>query len=86
MVGEGVKEHVRRLRLERAVQRLRFTGQPILQIALDAGYETHESFTRAFQAMFDDAPSEFRKSRRVVDRGPSDAAFTIASDVPTEGE
>jgi hypothetical protein len=36
--------------------------------------------------MFDDAPSEFRKSRRVVDHGPSDAAFTIASDVPTEGE
>ncbi len=78
MVGEGVKEHVRRLRLERAAQRLRFTGQPIIQIALDAGYETHESFTRAFQSMFDEAPSEFRKSRRVVAHGPSAAGIHYA--------
>jgi AraC family transcriptional regulator len=78
MVGEGVKEHVRRLRLERAAQRLRFTGQPILQIALDAGYETHESFTRAFQALFDEAPSEFRKAHRVVAHGPSAAGVHFA--------
>jgi AraC family transcriptional regulator len=78
MVGEGVKEHVRRLRLERAAQRLRFTGQPIVQIALDAGYETHESFTRAFQAMFDEAPSDFRKTHRVVAHGPSAAGVHYA--------
>ncbi len=30
MVGEPVKEHVRRLRLERAAHRLRFSDQPII--------------------------------------------------------
>jgi AraC family transcriptional regulator len=48
MTGESVKEHVRRLRLERAAHRLRFTGQPVTEIAFDAGYQQHEAFTRAF--------------------------------------
>ncbi|MCH7592763.1 MAG: AraC family transcriptional regulator [Planctomycetes bacterium] len=66
MVGESVKEHVRRLRLERAAHRLKFTDQPVTRIAFDAGYETHEAFTRAFRAMFDASPSEFRKLHRAL--------------------
>jgi len=38
MVGESVKEHVRRLRLERAAQRLKQSSQPVTEIAFDAGY------------------------------------------------
>lgn len=68
MVGESVKEHVRRLRLERAAQRLRDTADPVTQIAFDAGYQTHESFTRAFRAAFGEAPSSFRESRRELRR------------------
>jgi AraC family transcriptional regulator len=71
MVGESVKEHVRRLRLERAAHRLRFTGQPVTEIAFDAGYETHESFTRAFGAMFGESPSKYRLSRRPAAYGPA---------------
>jgi AraC family transcriptional regulator len=38
LVGESVMEHVRRLRLERAAQRLRSgTGARVIDIALDAG-------------------------------------------------
>jgi AraC family transcriptional regulator len=66
MVGESVKEHVRRLRLERAASRLKNGDQPVVRIALDAGYETHESFTRAFSAMFGRPPTLFRASRRAV--------------------
>ncbi len=66
MVGEPVKEHVRRLRLERAAHRLKVTDQPITRIAFDAGYETHESFTRSFRAMFDESPSGFREAHRRV--------------------
>src|SRR5262249_19708351 len=64
MVGEGVKEHIRRLRLERAAYRLQSGRQSVIAIALDAGYQTHESFTRAFRAMFGTSPSRFRKSRQ----------------------
>jgi AraC family transcriptional regulator len=60
MVGESVKQHVRRLRLERAAQRLKWSDEPVVTIAFEAGYETHEAFTRAFRAAFGRSPSEFR--------------------------
>jgi AraC family transcriptional regulator len=61
LTGEGVHEHVRRLRLERAAGRLKLQEQPVTQIAFEAGYESHEAFTRAFHAMFGKSPSEFRE-------------------------
>ncbi len=64
MVGESVKEHVRRLRLERAASRLKLGAQSVVGIALDAGYESHEAFTRSFRAVFGVSPSEFRSSNR----------------------
>ncbi|HEY7575420.1 MAG TPA: AraC family transcriptional regulator [Thermoanaerobaculia bacterium] len=63
LVGESVKEHVRRLRLERAAHRLRHTRQTVSEIALDAGFQSPESFTRAFQKMFRRAPRDFRARR-----------------------
>jgi AraC family transcriptional regulator len=64
MVGESVMEHIRRLRLERAAHRLKFTDHPVTRIAFEAGYETHEAFTRAFGAMFGKSPSHFREKHR----------------------
>jgi AraC-like DNA-binding protein len=60
LVGEGVNEHVRRLRLESAAVDLKNTGRTVLEIALDAGYGTHEAFTRAFRQMFGVSPSQYR--------------------------
>ncbi len=66
LVGESLMDHIRRLRLERAVHRLRTTGRSILDIALEAGYETHESFTRAFRSQFGLAPSSAREGVRLT--------------------
>jgi AraC family transcriptional regulator len=78
MVGETVKEHVRRLRLERAVQRLTTTRHSIARIAFEAGYESHESFLRAFRAMFKVNPSQLRKNHRspATVAAPSGVHFT----------
>ncbi|UCG47280.1 MAG: AraC family transcriptional regulator [Phycisphaerales bacterium] len=60
MVGESLKEHIRRLRLERAALRLKHTDRSVLEIALEAGYETHEAFSRAFRSLCGCSPSGFR--------------------------
>ena len=62
MTGESVKAHIRRLRLERAAWQLKHGRLPVLDIALAAGYESHEAFTRAFQAAFAMAPSRYRSA------------------------
>ena len=64
MTGEPVKDYVRRLRLERAAGQLKLGKAAIVQIALDAGYESHEAFTRSFKAAFGATPAQYRAARR----------------------
>jgi AraC family transcriptional regulator len=75
MVGETLSEHVRRLRLERAAGHLKRLDLPITQIAFDAGFEAHESFTRAFGDMFGMSPSEYRAAHRPVPPSRSGVHF-----------
>jgi len=66
MVGETPLELIRRLRMERAAWRLaRDNGGSggITDIAFDAGYETHEAFTRAFRACYSTSPTGFRQRK-----------------------
>ena len=60
MVGETPLELARRLRMERAAWRLVHDGGAITEVAFDAGYETHEAFTRAFRECYSTSPSGFR--------------------------
>jgi AraC family transcriptional regulator len=60
LVGESLAEHVRRIRLERAAGALRRTDDRVIDVALAAGYDAHEPFTRAFRARFGMSPSAWR--------------------------
>src|ERR1051326_2350905 len=73
MVGETVMGHVRRLRLERAAGELKLGHRSVTDIAFQAGYETHEAFSRAFKAKYGIAPILFRARPRlsVADQAPS---------------
>ena len=66
--GESLHRYIRRLRLDLGAYRLYFTDRPIIQIALDAGYDSHEAFTRAFKQEFGCTPAAFR--RRFLDAQP----------------
>lgn len=61
MLGESLHSHIRRLRLERAASQLKLTRHEVTQIAFDAGYNSHEAFTRAFHASFGVSPSRYRR-------------------------
>lgn len=61
MVGETPVELARRLRIERAAWQLAHTPLSVTAIAFNAGFETHEAFTRAFRECYGEPPSEFRR-------------------------
>jgi AraC family transcriptional regulator len=61
LFGINVHRYVQLARLKRASYKLAFRSEePILQIALDIGYEGPEAFARAFKKAFGQTPSEFR--------------------------
>jgi AraC family transcriptional regulator len=59
--GEPLKSYVRRLRLERSAYELKISKKPLLDVALESGYVTHETFTRAFRQRFGVNPSDFQR-------------------------
>ncbi len=79
--GESVMGFVRRLRLERAAQQLRYGTAPVTDIAFDVGYGSHEAFTRAFRARFGMPPRTFRESGRPTS-GPGADIETFTREEP----
>ncbi len=65
MVGETLKGHIRRIRLERAATRLKLSTSPVQGIAKEAGYQSLEAFSRAFRSELGLAPTEYRAARQV---------------------
>jgi len=63
MLGETPLELHRRLRMERAAYELAAGGTPVTTIALSAGYDSHEAFTRAFRGFYGCSPTEFRQAQ-----------------------
>ncbi len=60
MVGETPKQYTLRLRLEGAAARLLASDDSIVDVALSAGFKSHEVFTRAFRRHFGRTPAEYR--------------------------
>jgi AraC family transcriptional regulator len=58
--GESPKQFARRLRIERAAVALASGNGSILTVALDTGFASHESFTRAFRSLIGCTPREYR--------------------------
>ena len=63
VLGETPGTHQRRLRLDRGAWLLLTSQSTVLEIALETGFESHETFTRAFRGRFGATPSAFRKNR-----------------------
>lgn len=60
--GMKFKDYLRGRKLAFALKEIRDGERGILDIALDYGFSSHEAFTRSFKALYNVAPSEYRKN------------------------
>jgi AraC family transcriptional regulator len=63
-IGETLKQYTQRLRLERAANRLVIHDTTILDVALDSGFKSHETFSREFKRRFQVTPRGYREWAR----------------------
>ena len=61
-MGETPKQYTLRLRLEGAAARLLASDDSVIEVALAAGFTSHEVFTRAFRRHFGRTPAAYRST------------------------
>ena len=59
-VGLTIHHYIQRRQLSEAAKLLVFSDRPILEIALIAGYESQQSFSDIFKAMYKKSPRKYR--------------------------
>lgn len=61
IVGDSMKDYVRKRRFTEAAKELVYTNKSIVEIAVKYGYESREGFSRAFEKVYGRNPSEVRR-------------------------
>ncbi|MEJ7671783.1 MAG: AraC family transcriptional regulator [Chitinophagaceae bacterium] len=64
VAGEAVHQHIKRVRMEKAVFHLRYTNFSIGDIAFTVGFGSNASFSKAFTSFFGKSPREFRTTKK----------------------
>lgn len=55
-----LQDYIKAVCLTEGAKKLRDTQKPIIEIAMDSHFETHEGFSRSFYKRFHIMPSEYR--------------------------
>lgn len=63
LLGEGIGSYVQKRRLAGAAQKLIYTNDRILDIAITYGFSSGEAFSRAFKSAYNTTPWNYRKNR-----------------------
>ena len=65
-IGESAISYATRLKLERAAGELTFGKKSMIEVALDAGYQTPTGFLKAFKKRFGTTPTEYKSGTDVL--------------------
>ena len=75
--GEAPHRYLTRRRIERAQELLRGTDRSLTTVALDVGFDTPSSFSRAFRQITGEPPSAYAKRWRAAGAPPVPACFAL---------
>jgi AraC-like DNA-binding protein len=65
-VGCTIHQYIQKRRLTEAARQLVYTDNSIIDISLNAGYETQQSFTLAFKRLYEESPQAYRKKQEFI--------------------
>ena len=68
------RDHLTRVRMERAAELLTGRGLTVREVAFRVGYRQPAQFAKAFRRQHGASPSDFRATRRIVRGGELNAA------------
>ena len=63
IVGVTIHDYINRRRLTESAEFLVFTDKPIIEIALNSGYESQQAFSNAFKEMYKISPKKFKERK-----------------------
>lgn len=95
--GMTLHDYIRRRKLTEAAKLLAFSQTPIIQVSMEAGYESQQAFTGIFREMYKRTPRKFREERRFyplqlpfslhvrsteTEKGPYAIAYAAEEEIP----
>ena len=66
MLGENIGNYIQKRRLSSGAKQLLYSEKKIIDIALENGFDSPEAFSRAFKAVYQVSPKEYRNNRLEV--------------------
>ncbi len=74
---ETIGQYIKRIKLEKAAEYLKFSNENISEIAYDIGYSDIAAFSKAFKKQFNCSPSTFRNSHELKQQITQNAIFPL---------
>lgn len=63
VLGESIGNYLQKRRLSSAAHKLLYSDRKIIDIAMEGGFDSPESFSRAFKRVYEVSPSVYRNNR-----------------------
>lgn len=60
--GYPIAEYIRAQKLQKSMERLTHSDEPILNVAIALGFDSRQSFNRSFKRQYGQAPGAWRRS------------------------
>lgn len=80
--GETIGQHIRRRRLEKAAEYIKYSSYTITEIAEEVGYSDKAAFSKAFKQQFELSPSQFREKLPTQFSSPTPRPITTSAVCP----